>query len=98
MGRETRKLDTYNAQEGYGGTLEYFLNSLDIPFFILDLKTIKKENNALADWLLKEIPYRRIGAVSMGNNDFKVANVANDFDYLIFIKESSNSKLLKNLN
>jgi len=98
IGRESRKLDTYIAQEGYEGTLEYFLNSLGIPFFILDLKTIKNENNKLAEWLLKEMPYRRIGAVSMGNNDFKIANVSNDFDYLIFIKESTNSKLLKNSN
>lgn len=97
IGKDSKKLGIHQSQESYEGTLEYFLNSLEIPIFILDLKTLKQENNKLGQWLLNEIPYRRIGAMSM-DNDFKKGTISNDFDYLIFIKESTNSTLLTTAN
>lgn len=88
-----QKIGTYNSQTAYPGTLEYYLNSLNIPIFILDLKAIKNENNNLGKWILKEIPFRKTGS-GTDKNEFKKTKVADSFDYLIFINKSSNSKLL----
>jgi len=76
-------------------SLEELLNSFDIPVFILDLKSIKKENNKLAKVLLKKINYRTVGASPIAK-DFKSGIITDDFDYLIFIKNSTASKLLSN--
>jgi erythromycin esterase len=82
------------AQIAGEGTLEYLLNSLDIPIFILDLKKIKGEKNALADWLVKDVvKFRNTGAVAL-KREFWDAKISDDFDYLIFIRDSSASKLL----
>ncbi|REC43188.1 erythromycin esterase family protein [Chryseobacterium sp. 5_R23647] len=74
-------------------SLEELLNSFEVPVFILDLKNIKKENNKLAKKLLNKIDYRTIGA-AVHKKDFKSGNVSEDFDYIIFIKKSTASKLL----
>lgn len=89
-----RKLGTYNAEKARPGSLEYKLNTLDIPLFILDLKAIKKDNNKLGQWILEDIPFRKTGS-GTDKNEFLKTNVANSFDYLIFINKSTNSKLLK---
>lgn len=39
------KLGIHESQQGYEGTLVYFLNSLEIPIFILDLKALKQDND-----------------------------------------------------
>lgn len=88
-----RKIGTYNSQIAYPGTLEYKLNSLKIPIFILDLKSIKRENNKLGKWILKEILFRKTGS-GTDKNEFSKTNVADSFDYLIFINKSTHSKLL----
>lgn len=88
-----RKLGTYNSEKARPGTLEYKLNSLDIPLFILDLKAIKKDNNKLGNWILEDILFRKTGS-GTDKNEFSKTNVANSFDYLIFINKSTNSKLL----
>lgn len=87
------KLGTYNSEKGEPRTLEYKLNSLDIPIFILDLKAIKKDNNRLGNWILDDILFRKTGS-GTDKNEFSKTNVANSFDYLIFINKSTNSKLL----
>ena len=87
------KLGTYNSEKARPGTLEYKLNSLDIPIFILDLKAIRKDDNKLGHWVLKDILFRKTGS-GTDKNEFKKTNVANSFDYLIFINKSTNSKLL----
>ena len=74
-------------------SLEELLNSFDLPLFILDLKSIKKENNKLAKAILSKINYRTVGAAPV-KRDFKSGNISEDFDYLIFIKNSTASKLL----
>ncbi|ASK32313.1 hypothetical protein CEY12_20470 [Chryseobacterium sp. T16E-39] len=88
-----RKIGTYNSQIAYPGTLEYKLNSLKIPIFILDLKSIKRENNKLGKWILKDILFRKTGS-GTEKNEFLKTNVADSFDYLIFINKSTHSKLL----
>ncbi|WP_228390723.1 TraB/GumN family protein, partial [Chryseobacterium contaminans] len=87
------KLGTYNSEKAGPGTLEYKLNSLNIPVFILDLKAIKKDGNKLGNWILQDILFRKTGS-GTDKNEFIKTNVANSFDYLIFINKSTNSKLL----
>lgn len=87
------KLGTYNSEKAGPKTLEYKLNSLNIPIFILDLKAIKKDGNKLGHWILKDILFRKTGSGTY-KNEFIKTNVANSFDYLIFINKSTNSKLL----
>ncbi|MGE8554208.1 MAG: erythromycin esterase family protein [Chryseobacterium jejuense] len=87
------KLGTYNSEKAGPRTLEYKLNSLNIPIFILDLKAIKKDGNKLGNWILEDILFRKTGS-GTDKNEFTKTNVANSFDYLIFISKSTNSKLL----
>lgn len=82
------------AQTAIPGTVEYLMNSLDIPILILDLKRLRSEADPLAKWLVDDITKFRItGAVAL-KREFWDANITNDFDYLVFIKKSTNSKLL----
>lgn len=74
-------------------SLEELLNSFNIPIFIMDLQTIKKENNMLAKEILNKINYRTIGA-AQHKKDVKSGRPPEDFDYLIFIKKTTASKLL----
>lgn len=90
--RINKKIGTYTSQTAYDGTLESYLHSLNIPIFIIDLKSIKKENNKLAKWILSDIPSRKTGSGEDGN-EFKKMNVVNSYDYLIFIDKSTNSNL-----
>jgi erythromycin esterase len=87
------KLGTYNSEKAGPGTLEYKLNSLDIPIFILDLKGIKKDGNKLGNWILKDILFRKTRS-GTDKSEFTKTNVTDSFDYLIFINKSTNSKLL----
>lgn len=57
-----RKLGTYNSEKADPETLEYKLNSLNIPIFILDLKPIMKDDNKLGNWILKDILFRKTGS------------------------------------
>ncbi|WP_164126231.1 erythromycin esterase family protein [Sphingobacterium luzhongxinii] len=87
-------LTSYDAVEAYPGTLEYLLDKVKEPVFILDLKKIKSDNYKETEWLLKQVEYRRVGGMAMNGAEFSESNVSEDFDYLIFIKESSPSILL----
>ncbi|PRB05543.1 hypothetical protein CQ046_03630 [Chryseobacterium sp. MYb7] len=87
------KLGTYNSEKAGPKTLEYKLNSLNIPIFILDLKAIKKDGNKLGHWILDDILFRKTGS-GTDKSEFTKTKVANSFDYLIFINKSTNSKLL----
>ena len=83
-------LTSYEAAKADPGTLEYLLNQLNEPIFILDLKKIKSENNKETEWLLDRLAYRSVGAVG-GESDFHRIKITDDFDYLIFIKTSTPS-------
>ncbi|GEN77651.1 erythromycin esterase family protein [Chryseobacterium hagamense] len=95
IGLDDKKITPAFVKKNTPDSLEELLNSFNIPIFILDLKSIKKENNELTKVLLKKINYRTVGA-SPTSNDFKSGNITDDFDYLIFIKNSTASKLLSN--
>jgi erythromycin esterase len=86
-------LTNYQAQESYPGTYEYFFNSINEPIFVLDLREVKKQNSEFSKWLLEQLSFRSVGAVKM-ENEFSETDLTADFDLIIFINESSNSKLL----
>lgn len=90
-----KKVGTFTSQTAPQGSLEYNLNSLNIPYFVLDLKSIKADNNELGKWILQKIQFRKTGS-GTENNEFRKTNVADAFDYLIFINKSSHSNLLGN--
>lgn len=71
------------------GTLEYLLEQLDEPLFVLDLKRMR-EDKALR-WL-DELEYREVGATP---ELFAEKGIFERFDYLIFIRETSPSHILK---
>ena len=89
-------LTSYQAEPAYSTTLEYWLNQINEPIFIIDLKKIKSDKSKDTEWLLKQITYRSVG--SMGGlgrqGEFNTSKISDDFDYLIFIKASTPSVLL----
>ena len=93
----SKGLTSYEAEPANPGTLEYLLNQLNEPIFILDLKKIKSDNHKDTVWLMERLAYRFVGAVGgLGPpGEFNTSKIADDFDYLIFIKTSSPSSILK---
>lgn len=81
------------SQKADSESLEYYLNSLNIPIFLLDLKSLKKENSKLAKWILENRKYRFTGA-NIPKDEFIKSKITNDFDYLIFLKTTKASELL----
>lgn len=73
------------------GTLEYVLGQLEEPIFILDLKRLREDNAPVLQWM-DDLEFREIastpGALSM-------YRISDNFDYLIFIRNSSPSHILE---
>ena len=92
----SKGLTSYDAQRGYPGTLEYLLEQLKEPIFILDLKRLKSDNHKDTEWITQQLAYRRVGAVGGNPNEFWEGKISDDFDYLIFIKSSTPSVLFPN--
>lgn len=88
------RLNTYEAQDSYEGTFEYIFQSLNEPIFLLDLRKIKNDNSEHGQWIKEALEFRRVGAMKVPN-EFKETKLLEDFDMIIFINESTNSKLLK---
>lgn len=86
-------LDTYPAQRSYPGTFEYIFNALEEPIFLLDLRKIRSDDSNDGLWFKKMLEFRNVGAVKV-LNEFQPTNIFEDFDMLVFINESTNSKLL----
>ncbi|MFD2904691.1 erythromycin esterase family protein [Sphingobacterium anhuiense] len=86
-------LSTYAAETAFPGTYEYFFNQVNEPIFILDLKKVKAEKPTELNWLLSTLPFRTVGAEKR-KHEFRDTNIIDAFDYLIFIKTSTNSHLL----
>lgn len=78
------------AQSAYPGTLEYLLEQLDEPIFILDLKRLRADRSPALKWL-GEIKFRHLGVIRF-SNEFWDRGVADKFDYLIFFRESTPAK------
>jgi len=89
-------LTSYDAIQAYAGTLEYILNQINEPIFILDLKKVKLDNNKNIEWLMKRLAYRSVDGIGGSQYEFQSRKITDDFDYLIFIKTSSPSHLLSN--
>lgn len=89
----SKGLTSYNAIQAYPGTLEYLLEQLNEPIFILDLKKIKADNPKDIEWLRESIEYRKVGALGGTPNEFSEGKIMDNFDYFIFIKTSTPSAI-----
>jgi hypothetical protein len=52
------------------------------------------QNSAYSKWLLDQLLFRTVGAAKM-DNEFFETDLTADFDLIIFINESTHSKLLE---
>jgi erythromycin esterase len=86
-------LTTYEAQESYPGTFEYFFNALGVPVFIIDLRDIKKQDQVYGRWLSDRLLFRSVGAMKT-ESEFYDTDLTDDYDLIIFINESTSSRLL----
>lgn len=91
---ENSKITSAYIDKPESGSFEDFLNSFNIPLFILDVKSIREDKNEKTKMLLKKINYRTIGA-ALSNNDNHSGVITDDFDYIIFIKNTTQSKILE---
>jgi len=75
------------------GSCEYVLSLLDEEIFLLDLKRLKEENQGDMDWFLGNFDFREIGAEA---KEFIHRNepIAERYDYLIFIRNSTASRMI----
>lgn len=88
-GTKDKILGTQTAQKPYLGTYEYWLNSLNVPYFILDLKEMKKDKDL--SWLVSDLDFRSVGHTKP-TNEFYQTDISDNYDYLIFINKSTSSK------
>ncbi|CAZ97429.1 erythromycin esterase family protein [Zobellia galactanivorans] len=86
-------LTTYQAQVPYNGTFEKFFGSIDVPIFIIDLRRIKEEKPMHAKWLLEKMDFRQVGSMKM-KSEFCETDISEDYDLILYINNSSGSKLL----
>ena len=73
------------------GTLEYLLEQLNEPQFILNLKKMREEKAHALQWIDKQV-FRAIGANPDVVYDTRVSDM---FDYLIFIRNTSASHMIQ---
>ncbi len=73
------------------GTLEYLLEQLNKPQFILNLKKMREEKAHALQWIDKQV-FRAIGANPDVVYDTRVSDM---FDYLIFIRNTSASHMIQ---
>lgn len=86
-------LTDYQAEEPYNGTFEKFFESIDAPIFIIDLRSVKAQNPTFGKWLLEKLDFRQVG-VMKPEREFYETDLSKDYDLIIFIKNSSGSKIL----
>lgn len=87
-------LSCYDAEVAKNESYESFFNAINEPIFILDLRKIKEDKSEESNWLRDYMEFRAIGSIK-GGHEFMYTNLTNDFDLILFINESSCSKLLK---
>lgn len=88
-----RGLTAYDAQTAYPGTVEYLLGQLDEPLFILDLKRMRAADDPALAWI-DALGVRSVGSMAMEQEFFTDGRLSEDFDYLIFIRHTTPSRLL----
>ncbi|MGS2764699.1 erythromycin esterase family protein [Sinomicrobium sp. M5D2P9] len=86
-------LTDYQAEEPYNGTFEKFFESIDAPIFIIDLRSVKAQKPTFAKWLLEKLDFRQVGAMKP-KREFYETDLSEDYDLIIFIRNSSGSKIL----
>lgn len=86
-------LTTYQAQGPYNGTFEKFFGSIDVPIFIIDLRSVKEEKPMYAKWLLEKMDFRQVGSMK-SKSEFYHTDISEDYDLILYINNSSGSKLL----
>lgn len=79
------------ATTAYPGTVEYILEQLDEPIFILDLKKMREEGAPALTWI-DDLSFRHVGAIKV-DNEFPDKKITERFDYLVFMRETSPSHL-----
>lgn len=83
---------TFKVQPAFLGTLDYYLNSIDIPLFIMDLRKVRADNSKEAEWIKGRILERKTGSGYI-ENEFAPFDI-NKYDILIFIKHVNASELI----
>ncbi|WP_394750049.1 erythromycin esterase family protein [Spongiimicrobium salis] len=86
-------LTSYQAQESYTGTFENFFNTINVPIFIIDLRSVKAQKSVHAQWLLEKLDFRQVGQMKTPN-EFYETDLKEDYDLIIFINNSSGSKII----
>ena len=75
-------------------TVDGFLNAVELPRFILDVRQVA--NSPAATWLAEERLFRSIGAVAMEDTSaFAPTVIDRDYDLLVFIAETTASTPLR---
>lgn len=87
-----KKIDSFNLQQAYKGTLEHWLNSADEPLFIMDLRKVRADKSDESQWM-KDRLLSRITGVLHFEEEFAPFDI-DDYDLLIFIKNVEASELL----
>lgn len=90
-------LGPQEARTAYPGTLEYLLEQLGEPVFLLDLKAMREAHDPALAWIGKA-KFRSVGAVRPVSEFFPDSRVPEVFDYLIFIRHTTPSRLLSKKN
>jgi len=90
---ENMEVSIYNAEVSPEYSYEYYFGKLDAKSFILDLRTIRRDNPKMAEWLLESHLFRRIGSIKP-EKEFIETNLSKDFDIIIYINQTSATKIL----
>lgn len=93
INRDNMQVSVYDADKSPKDSYEYYFGELGFDSFILDLRTIRRENPKMAGWLLESHLFRRIGSLKT-KNEFAETNLIEDYDIIIYINESTATKLL----
>ncbi len=72
---------------------EYYLQSINIPIYIIDLKKASN-NNINCKWLFKDKTFREIGSIKKDLQFYK-SNITKEYDAIIYINETNSSMPLK---
>ena len=70
------------------GSYEYLLNNAGLPNYFLDFRQIKKNKASEANWLQSKLFMRAAGSSDAGAKEFEIKNLTQEFDAVVFIKES----------
>lgn len=82
---------SYKAQVSYPGTYEYYLQALNEPILIVDLRKAREDKSHAGKWLSHALFFRSVDHIKM-TTEFERTSLTDDYDLLIFVNESTASK------